>query len=82
MEVRFKASAGLDVTKIAELPSASAARETAPGAYVVETGDAPALAAELTAWLRDTGGGLTELRVGAETLEDVFLRLTGKEMRE
>jgi ABC-2 type transport system ATP-binding protein len=82
MDVRFKANVGLDVAQIAALPAARGARETAPGAYVVETADAPALAAELTAWLHDTGGGLTELRVGAETLEDVFLRLTGKEMRE
>ncbi|HEV2235087.1 MAG TPA: ABC transporter ATP-binding protein [Ktedonobacterales bacterium] len=81
-DVRFKANAGLDVAHIAALPAARAAHETAPGAYVVETADAPALAAELTAWLRDSSGGLTELRVGAETLEDVFLRLTGKEMRE
>jgi ABC-2 type transport system ATP-binding protein len=82
LDVRFKANAGLDVAQIAALPAARAARETAPGTYVVETADVPSLAAELTAWLRDTGGGLTELRVGAETLEDVFLRLTGKEMRE
>jgi ABC-2 type transport system ATP-binding protein len=82
LDVRFKASAGLDVAQIAALPAARGAREASPGAYVVETADAPALAAELTAWLRDANGGLTELRVGAETLEDVFLRLTGKEMRE
>jgi ABC-2 type transport system ATP-binding protein len=80
--VRFTATPRLDLAALAALPSALDAREDQPGTYTVETRTAPALLAELTAWLRDAGGELTELRVGHSSLEDVFLRLTGKEMRE
>jgi ABC-2 type transport system ATP-binding protein len=80
--VRFVATAGLDCAKLAALPSASKAEEIRPGSYVIETTAAPSLIAELTAWLRDEGIMLTELRVGHGSLEDLFLRLTGAEVRE
>lgn len=80
--VRFVAPAGLDCAKLAGLPSASKAEEVRPGSYVIETAAAPSLIAELTAWLRDEGITLSELRVGHGSLEDLFLRLTGTEVRE
>src|SRR6266550_8517541 len=80
--VRFVATAGLDCAKLAALASASKAEEIRPGSYVIETTAAPSLIAELTAWLRDEGITLTELRVGHGSLEDLFLRLTGAEVRE
>lgn len=80
--VRFVATAGLDCAKLAALPSASKAEEVRPGSYVIETAAAPSLIAELTAWLRDEGITLSELRVGHGSLEDLFLRLTGAEVRE
>jgi ABC-2 type transport system ATP-binding protein len=80
--VRFVGTPNLDITALRALPSTTEAREERPGAYVVETHAVPALLAELTAWLRDTGGELTQLHVGHGSLEDVFLRLTGKEMRD
>jgi ABC-2 type transport system ATP-binding protein len=80
--VRFIAPAGLDCSQLAGLPSAHKAEEIRPGSYLIETGAAPALIAELTAWLRDQHVTLTELRVGHGSLEDLFLRLTGSEMRE
>ena len=80
--VRFVAPAGLDCTRLAMLPSAHTAEEIRPGSYVIETETAPALLAELTAWLRDQGITLSELRVGHGSLEDLFLRLTGAEVRE
>jgi ABC-2 type transport system ATP-binding protein len=80
--VRFTGTPALDLEALAALPSAGSAREERPGVYVIETLAPPALLAELTAWLRDAGAELTELRVGHASLEEVFLRLTGKEMRE
>jgi|SRR5579884_896044 ABC-2 type transport system ATP-binding protein len=80
--VRFVAPAGLDCAKLAALPHASKAEEIRPGSYLIETGDAPTLLAELTAWLRDAGITLTELRVGHGSLEDLFLRLTGTDVKE
>jgi ABC-2 type transport system ATP-binding protein len=80
--VRFVAPAGLDCTQLAALPSARKAEEIRPGSYLIETEAAPALLAELTAWLRDSRITLSELRVGHGSLEDLFLRLTGAEVRE
>lgn len=80
--VRFVAPAGLDCAQLAQLPSARKAEEIRPGSYLIETGSAPALLAELTAWLRDQEIALSELRVGHGSLEDLFLRLTGAEVRE
>ncbi len=80
--VRFVAPAGLDCTQLAALPSALKAEEIRPGSYLIETDTAPVLVAALTAWLRDQQITLTELRVGHGSLEDLFLRLTGAEIRD
>ncbi|HVC32117.1 MAG TPA: ABC transporter ATP-binding protein [Chloroflexota bacterium] len=75
-------SAPLDVRDLVTLPSARSAREVLPGQYVLQT-DAPLdLLVELSGWLRARGVVPRELRIGQGTLEDVFLRLTGKELRE
>jgi ABC-2 type transport system ATP-binding protein len=58
------------------------AEEIRPGSYLIETEAVPTLLAELTAWLRDKNITLSELRVGHGSLEDLFLRLTGIEVRE
>jgi len=79
--VRFSAPAGLDCTALAALPSAQEAKEISPGAYIMKAAQTPALLAELTAWLRDQGITLTELRVGHGSLEEIFLELTGTEVR-
>ena len=79
--VRFSAPAGLDCAALALLPSAREAREISPGAYLIKTAQAQTLLAELTAWLRDQGVTLTELRVGHGSLEEIFLQLTGTEVR-
>ncbi len=80
--VRFIAPTGLDCAGLAALPSAHKAEEIRPGSYLIETEAVPALLAELTAWLRDQHVTLSELRVGHGSLEDLFLRLTGTEVRE
>ena len=83
--VRFVAPTGLDCQQLAALPSALKAEEVRPGSYVIETasGDTmPTFLAELTAWLRDQHITLSELRVGHGSLEELFLRLTGSEVRE
>jgi ABC-2 type transport system ATP-binding protein len=80
--VYFTAAPGLDLTALDKLPSARSVRAAGDDAYAVETGDAPALLVELTTWLREHGVALRDLRVGRSSLEDVFLRLTGKDMRE
>jgi ABC-2 type transport system ATP-binding protein len=80
--VRFVAPAGLSCQQIAALPLVSKVEEVRPGSYVVEAEDIPTLLVELTTWLRDQHITLSELRVGHGSLEDLFLRLTGSEVRE
>ena len=80
--VRFIAPAGLDCTQLAALPSAHKAEEIRPGSYLIEAEAVPTLLVELTAWLRDRDVMLSELHVGHGSLEDLFLRLTGAEVRE
>jgi ABC-2 type transport system ATP-binding protein len=80
-QVSLTARAGVDLSRLAALPSARAVREERLGRYAIETDDAGALLVELAAALRDAGVLPEEIRVGVESLEDVFLRLTGSEMR-
>ncbi len=80
--VRFVAPAGLDIVQLAALPSAREAEEIRPGSYLLDTADAPTLVAELSAWLRDQKITLTELRVGHGSLEDLFLKLTGTDVKD
>ena len=79
--VQFRATPGLDVRALAGLPAALAAEETEPGVYVLEAHAAGDLLVELATWLRDAGTLPSELRVGEESLEEVFLRLTGRDLR-
>ncbi|MDE3229840.1 MAG: ABC transporter ATP-binding protein, partial [Chloroflexota bacterium] len=81
-EIRFKAQPAPDLVALGKLSAIRAAREESAGAYVVETGDPREALAQVTTFLRDARVDLSEMRVGRSTLEDVFIRLTGKEMRE
>ena len=79
-ETRFSAEPGLDLGSLAaRLGMAPAAlSETRPGDYVISASGTPELVADLTAWLRDRGVGLGDLRAGRQSLEDVYLRLTAE----
>jgi ABC-2 type transport system ATP-binding protein len=67
---------GAEASLFSTLPSANGVHEERTGRWVIETGDVSALLVELTTRLRDAGIVPDEIRVGGETLEDVFLRLT------
>ncbi|WP_253868460.1 ABC transporter ATP-binding protein [Promicromonospora umidemergens] len=82
--VRIEATPGLDLTGLLTTlgPNPSwAAAEPEPGVYTV-TGpvDAAALA-DVTAWLADRGVLARSVTTGRRTLEDVFLDLTGRNLR-
>ena len=84
-QLRFRAEAGLDIDSLlAALPPASAAKESPAGHYVIEVHGAvdPLLLAAVTAWCAERGVLANSLRIESRTLEDVFLELTGKELRE
>jgi len=80
--VRFWAPAGLDrISLRAALPEGSRVDEPLPGSYVVRGHVDPHLLAALTAWCAANGVLAEGLAVERRTLEDVFLDLTGRELR-
>jgi ABC-2 type transport system ATP-binding protein len=80
--VQFSTSAQIDIIDLEALPATKSARAIQDGQYLVETDDPIALLDELTSWAREHGILLDGLRAGHESLEDVFLRLTGHRIRE
>ena len=80
-QIRFTAVPGLDVDALlAALPAGC--RATAAGSsYLVEGPVGPQLVADVTAWCAAQGVLARELQVEQRTLEDVFLDLTGRDLR-
>jgi ABC-2 type transport system ATP-binding protein len=81
-QIRFRAVPNLRLDLlVTALPAGSQAREEEPGRYLV-TGDVtPQLLATLTAWCAAQHVLAEDLAVERRTLEDVFLDLTGRELR-
>jgi ABC-2 type transport system ATP-binding protein len=79
-ETLFTAAPGLDVAGLAAtlLLAPAAVVESKPGEYVVHAAPSPELVAALTAWLRDHGVALGDLRAGRRSLEEVFLQVTSE----
>jgi ABC-2 type transport system ATP-binding protein len=81
-EVRFQAVPGLDVDALtAALPDGCRAGEPAPGTYLVVGPVTPRLVAGVATWCAERDVLLGGLQVKQRTLEDVFLELTGRELR-
>ncbi|OON74726.1 ABC transporter ATP-binding protein [Streptomyces tsukubensis] len=80
--LRFTGRPGLDVASLLKaLPADSAAVEPAPGVYRVSGVIDPQLLATVTSWCAQNGVMPDSIAVERHTLEDVFLELTGKELR-
>ena len=81
-QLRFRATAGLDLDQLLRaLPAGCAAKESPTGHYLIEGQMDPQLLATVTAWSAGQGALPTDLKVESRTLEDVFLDLTGRELR-
>jgi ABC-2 type transport system ATP-binding protein len=81
-QIRFRAVPGLRVDSLtAALPEGSLATENEPGRYVVTGEVTPQLLATLTAWCAAQQVMAEELSIERRSLEDVFLDLTGRELR-
>jgi ABC-2 type transport system ATP-binding protein len=78
----FQARAGLplDLLVIA-LPEGSAAIEVVPGSYQVSGPISPQLVSTVTAWCAQQGVLADAMQIARRSLEDVFLDLTGRELR-
>jgi ABC-2 type transport system ATP-binding protein len=83
-QLRFRAQPSLDTESLlAALPPGSAAKESPAGHYLLEVQEAvdPGLLAAVTAWCADHGVLASSVKIESRTLEDVFLELTGRELR-
>ena len=81
-QLRFRAPRMLDLSLlISALPESYRAVEASPGEYLVEGHIDPQVLATVTAWCARLDVLATDMRVEQRSLEDVFLDLTGRELR-
>ncbi len=81
-QLRFTAPRRLDLALlISALPEGYRVKEQAPGEYLVEGTIDPQVLATVTAWCARLNILATDMRVEQRSLEDVFLDVTGKEVR-
>lgn len=81
-QLRFSAPRRLDVALlISALPEGYRVSEPQPGEYLVEGTIDPQVLATVTAWCARLDILATDMRVERRSLQDVFLDLTGKELR-
>lgn len=81
-QLRFSAPPRLDLTLLTSaLPEGYKVAEVTPGEYRVEGVVDPQVLATVTAWCARMDVLTTDLRVEKRSLEDVFLELTGRELR-
>jgi ABC-2 type transport system ATP-binding protein len=83
-QLRFRAEPGLSTDSLlSALPDGTAIKESPAGHYVIEVQGRvdPQLLAAVTGWCADHEVLAKDLSVESRTLEDVFLELTGRELR-
>jgi ABC-2 type transport system ATP-binding protein len=81
-QIRFRAPAGLTLSSLmATLPPGTHAVEVDPGRYLVTGEVNPQLLATLMSWCAAQGVLAQDIAVERRSLEDVFLELTGRELR-
>ena len=81
-QLRFRAVPGLRLDSLlALLPPGTRVAEESEGRYLVTGEVTPELPASVTSWCAAQGVLAEELTVERRTLEDVFLELTGRELR-
>jgi ABC-2 type transport system ATP-binding protein len=82
-QLRFSAPPRLDLSLlVSALPEDYKTTEVTPGEYLVEGPINPRVLATVTAWCAQIDVLATDMRVEQRSLEDVFLDLTGRELRQ
>jgi ABC-2 type transport system ATP-binding protein len=80
--LRFSGRPGLDLASLLNaLPADTVAAELTPGVYRIEGKVDPQLLATVASWCAQHDVLPDHLAVERRTLEDVFLHLTGRELR-
>lgn len=81
-ELRFRARSGMDLDGLrAALPDGYRAVEPIAGRYVVQGRIDPGVLSTITTWCAQQGALADDVQVARRSLEDVFLELTGRELR-
>ncbi|ORB17425.1 ABC transporter ATP-binding protein [Mycobacterium noviomagense] len=82
-QLRFSAPPRLDLSLlVSALPEDYKTTEVTPGEYLVEGPINPRVLATVAAWCAQIDVLATDMRVEQRSLEDVFLDLTGRELRQ
>ncbi|MBW0091257.1 ABC transporter ATP-binding protein [Pseudonocardia sp. KRD-184] len=81
-ELRFRARPGMDLDGLrTALPEGYGAAEPIAGRYLVQGRINPAVLSVITSWCAEQGALADDVQVARRSLEDVFLELTGRELR-
>src|SRR5690606_18450089 len=81
-QLRFTAPPRLDLDLLrSALPEGFTPRETSPGSYLLEGEIDPQVLATVTSWCARMNVLATDIRIDQRRLEDVFLELTGRDLR-
>jgi ABC-2 type transport system ATP-binding protein len=79
--IEFRTAGPIAVAHLRQLPFTDGVAES-QGAYLLRTADAPRAVIELVKWLEAERHELLDLHITRPTLEDAFIELTGRRMRE
>ena len=82
IRVVMSGDGSVDTAELARLPGIESATPDDGGTYRLGCADASTGVAALTNWASGAGLAITHLEVVASNLEDVFLSITGHELRE
>lgn len=81
-EISFKAQQGIPAGELGALAGASSATEGPAGHYKIAADDTDSLIMALMLWANAAGIRPTDVKIERASLEDVFLKLTGEEIRD
>ena len=79
--IELRTAAAVELGQLRQLPFVESVSET-NGAYTLRSAAVARTLAELIKWLEAAGHELLDLHVTRPTLEDVFIELTGRRIRE
>ncbi len=81
-KLSFQATPGIDIAELERLEGTTSATETKPGQYVIAAEEIDRLVMALMLWANGAGIQPTNIKIERASLEDVFLKLTGEEVRD
>ena len=79
--ISFHAQPEISLSDLASLDGAKHAEENLPGHYTITASDTDTLNQSLVLWAYGQGLKMSNIEIKHATLEDIFLKLTGEEVR-